>query len=360
MLLELYDPLKDDMIQIMDQEGQIIKPDWMPELSGDDVLDMYKTMVFGRIIDEKVLQFQRQGRILTYAPNIGQEAAQVGSAFAMQPNDWVASAFRELGVWLHRKAPLYNILLYWYGNEFGMNMPDSVRILPVSIPIASQLQHATGLAYAARYKGEKDVAIGYVGDGGTSQGDFHEALNFASVSQTPNVFIVQNNQFAISTRRAVQTNVKTIAQKALAYGMPGIQVDGNDVFAMYAVTKEAIERARRGEGPTLIEAYTYRLGAHTTADDPTVYREDEEVQEWAKKDPIDRLQKYLYANNLWNEEQDEAYRKEREAYVKSEFKKVENSAEIELDEVFDYMYAERTPNLQEEYDVIKKRNEEVK
>jgi pyruvate dehydrogenase E1 component alpha subunit len=239
-------------------------------------------------------------------------------------------------------------------------MPDSVRILPVSIPIASQLQHATGLAYAARYKGEKDVAIGYVGDGGTSQGDFHEALNFASVSQTPNVFIVQNNQFAISTRRAVQTNVKTIAQKALAYGMPGIQVDGNDVFAMYAVTKEAIERARRGEGPTLIEAYTYRLGAHTTADDPTVYREDEEVQEWAKKNPIDRLQKYLFASNLWDEEQDEAYRKEREAYVKSEFKKVENSAEIELDEVFDYMYAERTPNLQEEYDVIKRRNEEVK
>jgi pyruvate dehydrogenase E1 component alpha subunit len=278
----------------------------------------------------------------------------------MQPNDWVASAFRELGVWLHRKAPLYNILLYWYGNEFGMKMPEEVRILPVSIPIASQLQHATGLAYAARYKGEDDVAIGYVGDGGTSQGDFHEALNFAAVTKTPNVFIVQNNQFAISTRRAVQTNVRTIAQKALAYGMPGIQVDGNDVFAMYAVTKEAIDRARRGDGPTLIEAYTYRLGAHTTADDPTVYRDDEEVKEWEKKDPIDRLQKYLYANNIWDEEQDKVFREEREKFVKSEFKRVEKSDEIVLDEVFDYIYAERTPIVQEGYDVIKKRYEEVK
>jgi len=360
MLLELYDPLKDDMIQIMDREGKIVKPDWMPDLSHEDILEMYKTMVFGRIVDEKVLQFQRQGRILTYAPNIGQEAAQVGSAYAMEPTDWVASAFRELGVWLHRKAPLYNILLYWYGNEFGMQMPESVRILPVSIPIASQLQHATGLAYAARYKGEKDVAIGYVGDGGTSQGDFHEALNFAAVTKTPNVFIVQNNQFAISTRRAMQTNVKTIAQKALAYGMPGIQVDGNDVFAMYAVTKEAIDRARRGDGPTLIEAYTYRLGAHTTADDPTVYRDDEEVKEWEKKDPIDRLQKYLYENKLWDAEQDEIYRKERGVFVKAEFKRVEKSEDISLEEVFDYMYAERTPLLQEEYEEIKNRQEEVK
>jgi len=360
MFLELYDPLKDNMIQIMNPEGEIVKPEWMPELSDEDILQMYQTMVYGRIIDQKVLQFQRQGRILTYAPNLGQEAAQVGSAFAMDPNDWVASAFRELGVWLHRKAPLYNILLYWYGNETGMKMPESVRILPVSVPIASQLQHATGLAYAARYKGENSVAIGYVGDGGTSQGDFHEALNFAGVADLPNVFIVQNNQFAISTRRAVQTKVKNIAQKALAYGIPGIQVDGNDIFAMYAVTKEAIERARNGGGPTLIEAYTYRLGAHTTADDPTVYRDEEEVKAWEKKDPIDRLYKYLINKNLWDEEKDKAYRQERETYVKDEFKKVENSPEVTLEEVFDYIYKERTPLLQEEYETIKRRNEEVK
>lgn len=359
MFLELYDPLNDDMIQIMNPEGQIVKEEWMPDLKDEQLLDMYKTMVFSRIIDQKVLQFQRQGRILTYAPNLGQEAAQVGSAFAMDKDDWVASAFREMGVWLHREAPLYNILLYWYGNEEGMKMPESVKILPVSVPIASQLQHATGLAYAAKYKKENTVAIGYVGDGGTSQGDFHEAMNFASVADLPVVIIVQNNQFAISTRRASQTKVKTIAQKALAYGMKGIQVDGNDIFAMYAVTKEAIDKARNGEGPTLIEAYTYRLGAHTTADDPTVYRDDEEVKEWEKKDPIDRLYKYLVEHDMWSEEDDQAYRKEREDYVKSEFKKVENSPDVTLDEVFDHVYKERTPLLQEEYEAIKKRYEEV-
>lgn len=360
MFLNSFKPLEDRMVQIMNPEGEIVNEAGMPDLSQDDILNMYKTMVYSRVIDEKVLQFQRQGRILTYAPNLGQEATQVGSAFAMDPMDWVASAFREMGVWLHRGAPLYNILLYWYGNEFGMKMPESVRILPVSVPIASQLQHATGLAFAARYKGEKHVAIGYVGDGGTSQGDFHEALNFAGVADLPVVVIVQNNQFAISTRRAVQTKVGTIAQKALAYGIKGIQVDGNDIFAMYAVTKEAIERARKGEGPTLIEAYTYRLGAHTTADDPTVYRDQEEVDEWMKKDPIDRLYKYLVSKGLWDEEKDQAYRKEKESFVKEEFAKVEKSEDITLDEVFDYTYAERTSVIQAQYDYLKKRQEEVK
>lgn len=350
MFLELYDPLKDDMIQIMDPEGNIVKPEWMPDLSDEEILKMYKTMVYGRTIDQKVLQFQRQGRILTYAPNLGQEAAQVGSAFAMRQTDWVASAFRELGVWLYKNAPLYNILLYWYGNEEGMKMPEEVRILPVSVPIASQLQHATGIAFASQYKGEDDVTVGYVGDGGTSQGDFHEALNFAMVNNTPNVFIVQNNQFAISTSRLVQTKARTIAQKALAYGMPGIQVDGNDVFAMYAVTKEAVDRARKGEGPTLIEAFTYRLGAHTTADDPTVYRDQEEVAKWEKKDPIDRLKKYLMNKGLWDESQDEAYRKEREDYVKAEFKKVEQSKAVTLEEVFDYTFEEKTAVQEEQYE----------
>lgn len=357
MFRERYDPLKDDMIQIMNPEGEIVKPEWMPDLSNEEIVEMYKTMVFSRAIDTKVLQFQRQGRILTYAPNLGQEAAQVGSGYAMKQTDWVASAFRELGVWLRKGAPLYNILLYWYGNELGMKMPESVRILPVSIPIASQFQHATGLAYASQYKNEDDVTVAYVGDGGTSQGDFHEALNFAAVNQTPNVFIIQNNQFAISTRRAVQSKVKTLAQKALGYGLPGIQVDGNDIFAVYAVTKAAVDEARAGEGPTLIEAYTYRLGAHTTADDPTVYRDNEEVEEWKKKDPIDRLRKYLYKNDLWDEEKDAAYIKERELFVKAEFERVEQSGLVPLEDIFDYMYAERTPVLEAAYQEIKAREE---
>ncbi len=353
MFLESFDPLKDEMIQIMDKDGNIVKPEWMPELSNEDLIKIYKTMRLSRIIDEKTLQYQRQGRMLTYAPNLGQEATQVGSIAAARQTDWVAPSFRELGIWLYKGAPLRNIFLYWFGNEMGMHMPEEVRILPVSVPIASQMQHATGLAFAARYKGLDDIAIAYVGDGGTSQGDFHEALNFAAVQSLPNVFIVQNNQFAISTRRKIQTKSQTIAQKALAYGIPGIQVDGNDVFAMYAVTKEAVERARRGDGPTLIEAYTFRMGAHTTSDDPTVYREDSEVEAWKDKDPIDRLKKYLMAEGLWDEEQEEQYSEEKGKFVKETFEEVETTGFTSLEDTFDYVYAQRTPILEAQYQAKK-------
>lgn len=353
MFLDTFDPLKDSMIQIMDKDGKIVNPDAMPELSDEEIVKLYQTMRYSRIIDERTLQYQRQGRMLTYAPNLGQEATQVGSIAAARQTDWVAPSFRELGIWLYKGAPLENIFLYWFGNEFGMKMPEEVRVLPVSVPIASQLQHATGLAYAARYQGKDDVALGYVGDGGTSQGDFHEALNFAAVQSLPTVFIVQNNQFAISTRRKIQTKAGTIAQKALAYGIPGVQVDGNDIFAMYAVTKEAVDRARRGDGPTLIEAYTYRMGAHTTSDDPTVYRKDEEVDEWRDKDPIDRLRKYMIEKGIWDDEKEAAFFAEKDKFVKETFETVEKSGLTPLEDTFDYVYAERTPILEAQYQARK-------
>jgi len=353
MLLDTYNPLEDEMVQIMDKDGIIVNPDLMPDLTPDEMIKMYKTMRFSRIIDEKTLQYQRQGRMLTYAPNLGQEAAQVGSAAAIRQTDWVAPSFRELGVWLYKGAPLHNIFLYWFGNEMGMHMPEEVRILPISVPIASQMQHATGLAFAARYRGLDDVAIAYVGDGGTSQGDFHEALNFASVQNTANVFIIQNNQFAISTRRALQTKAKTIAQKAIGYGIPGILVDGNDVFAMYAVTKEAVDRARRGDGPSLIEAYTYRMGAHTTSDDPTVYRKDEEVEAWKDKDPIDRFRKYLIGEGHWDEDKEKEYSDERAQFVKETFETIEKSGDVPLEDIFDHVYAKRTPILEAQYQLKK-------
>jgi pyruvate dehydrogenase E1 component alpha subunit len=350
MYFESYDPVKGEQLQIMNAEGEIVREDLMPSLKDEEVVELYRTMLLSRMVDTKTLQYQRQGRMLTYAPNLGQEATQVGTIAATEATDWVAPAFRELGVWLYRGAPLYNILLYWYGNELGMKMPDDVKILPIAVPIASQYQHATGLAYASSYRGESDITIAYVGDGGTSQGDFHEALNFAAVMNTPNVFIVQNNQYAISTRRAIQTRSVTIAQKAVAYGIPGIQVDGNDIFAVYAATKEAVDRARKGEGPSLIECYTYRLGAHTTADDPTKYREDSEVKEWEKKDPIDRLRKYLITKNLWSDEQDEKEKLNYEKYVKETFEKVEESGLVSLEDVFDYHYKEKTPELVKQYE----------
>jgi pyruvate dehydrogenase E1 component alpha subunit len=252
MLTEQYGPLQKKMFQIMDETGAILSPDLVPDRSEEEWLQSYKLMLKTRSADNKALQLQRQGRMLTYAPNTGQEAAQVGSAAAMEKGDWLVPAFRELGAWLSRGVDLERVYLYWYGNELGSQFPEDVRMLPISVPIASQLQHAVGVAMASNIKGESDVTVAYVGDGGTSIGDFSEALNFAGVFNAPVVFIIQNNQYAISVSRQKQTKAETLVQKAVAAGIPGILVDGNDLMAMYAATKEAIERARRGEGPTLI------------------------------------------------------------------------------------------------------------
>lgn len=353
MRLEDYNPLENKEFSILNSNGDIINEKDLPDLTNEELLYLYKTMLYTRVIDEKALSYQRQGRMLTYAPNTGQEAAQVGSAYAMKDEDWLVPAFRELGAWLVKGVPLKNIYLYWYGNEWGSYMPEGVRVLPVSIPIASQLQHATGIAMASTIKGEKSVAVGYVGDGGTSEGDFHEALNFAAVFKAPVVFFVQNNQYAISTHRSIQTMSKNIALKAVAYGMPGILVDGNDILAVYAATKEAIERARNGEGPTLIEAYTYRLGAHTTSDDPTKYREDEEVEKWKPKDPIPRFKIYLKNKGILTDEWEEKTLDELEKEVMATFESIENKSDTEIEDIFKYHYETMPPQLEEQLNEYK-------
>ena len=353
MRFEDYNPLEEKHYSILNVNGEVLKEEDLPSLSNDELLYLYKTMLYSRIIDEKALSYQRQGRMLTYAPNIGQEAAQVGSAYAMEKEDWLVPAFRELGAWLIRGVPLKNIYLYWYGNEWGSYMPEDVKVLPVSVPIASQYQHAAGIGMANNIKGEKNVVVTYVGDGGTSHGDFHEALNFAAVFKAPVVFVIQNNQYAISVSRKQQTMSKTLAQKAIAYGMPGIVVDGNDIFAMHSATKEAIDRARNGEGPTLIEAFTYRLGAHTTSDDPTLYRKDEEVQEWWKKDPILRFKKYLLNKNILTEEWEEKTKKELEIDVMSTFEEIENKSDTLIEDIFKYHYETMPPQLEEQLEDYK-------
>lgn len=351
MLSERFDPMKNEMLQIMAPDGTVLRPDLMPDIDQATLLEMYRTMVFSRAIDTKTLQFQRQGRMLTYAPNLGQEAAQVGAAAATLQTDWTTVSFRELGCWLYRGAPLDKLLLYWYGNEEGMNMPEDVRILPVSVPIASQLQHAVGLAYAARYRGLTDIAIGFVGDGGTSQGDFHEALNNAAVLNAPVVFLIQNNQYAISVPRRLQNKAENLAMKAAGYGMPGMLVDGNDIFAVYAAVHEAAERARAGNGPTLIELYTYRQGAHTTSDDPTIYRSEEEVEEWKAKDPILRFRSWLIAQGHWSDAQDQELQAQYEGYVRTVFEtQVEKSAPVTLEEIFNSTYAEMPDHLKRQYE----------
>jgi pyruvate dehydrogenase E1 component alpha subunit len=255
-----------------------------------------------------------------------------------------------MGVFYLRGVPLKDIYLYWMGDERGHRTTEDVNVFPVSIPVGSHPLHAVGTAWAAKLKSEKICTVAYFGDGGTSEGDFHEALNFAGVFQTPTIFFCQNNQYAISVPRKTQTAAKTLAQKAIAYGFSGIQVDGNDLFAVYAATKEARKRAVSGRGPTMIEAVTYRFGPHTTADDPTKYRSDEEVAEWKPLDPMVRLQKYLHEKGLWSEEWEARVKGEAEISIDQAVQEAEGIPSPKPEEIFQYTFAAMTPNLKEQMD----------
>ncbi len=359
MLTKKFDPLKNKMLQILDQDGNIVDKNLEPKLSDELLLNMYRVMSLGRIADIKAIQFQRQGRMLTYAPNRGQEAAQIGVMAALKKTDWLATAFREFNAMLYHGVTLEQLYLYWYGNEWGSHFNEGVNVLPVNITIGAQINHAAGLAYASKVLNKDQVAAVFIGDGGTSHGEFHEGVNFAGVFDLPVIIVVQNNQWAISTPRSKATKAENLAQKAVGYGIHGIQVDGNDILAMYAAVSEAAERGRRGEGPTLIEAVTYRLGPHTTSDDPTIYRKDEEVKEWELKDPIIRFRKYLVDKKLWNDELEEALQKEMTDYVLETFKKVEASGNAKLEDIFNYTYEELTPELKRQLAEYKEYLEEA-
>jgi pyruvate dehydrogenase E1 component alpha subunit len=348
-MIEAFDPLKGDMLTILSPDGHC-EEKLRPELSDDAVLDLYRKMVFIRLADQRALALQRQGRLGTYAPVLGQEAAQVGSAYALGEDDWIFPSFREMGVCTMRGMPLKDVYLYWMGNEMGQRVAENVHVFPISIPVGSHPLHAVGAAWAAKLKGEKICTVAYFGDGGTSEGDFHEAMNFAGVFQTPTIFFCQNNQYAISVPRKIQTASKTLAQKAIAYGFVGVQVDGNDLFAVYAATKEARERAISGGGPAMIEAVTYRFGPHTTADDPSKYRKDEELEEWKPRDPLLRTQRYLQAKELWNEQVEKEIKEEAEASISQAIEDAENAPPPEPGEFFKYTFAELTPNLKEQVD----------
>ncbi|PKL00302.1 MAG: pyruvate dehydrogenase (acetyl-transferring) E1 component subunit alpha [Tenericutes bacterium HGW-Tenericutes-1] len=357
MLFDQYNPLKKKVLQILDNEGQVINKTLEPSIPDDVLLKMYQTMTLGRIADIKAIQFQRQGRMLTYAPNMGQEAAQIGPMAATSDNDWLAVSFRELNAMLYKGVTLEQLFLYWYGNEAGSKYNDSVKVLPVNVPIGSQISHAAGLAYAAKIQKKDEVVIAYIGDGGTSHGEFHEGINFGAVFNVPMVIIIQNNHWAISTPRAKASKAETLAQKAIAYGIPGIQVDGNDTLAMYVATLEAIKRAKLGQGPSLIEAITYRMGPHTTSDNPKIYRSDEEVEAWKEKDPLKRFKNYLLNKKIITQASDDALNQEYNQLVLSTFKQVEDSGLVSLEEVFNHTYQEMTPLLKEQYNDLKKYEE---
>lgn len=286
-----------EFLSILDAEGRVDRA-LEPDIADDDLRRLYATMLLARRLDERILILQRQGRIATALSNRGQEAVALGAAYALRPNDWMVPYFRELAGYLWRGWRPEQLFLYLAGYAEGMGIPEDVRDLPLCIPVASQLPHAVGLAYASQYKGEDSVALVFLGDGATSHGDFHEAMNFAGVFQAPVVFCCANNHWAISVPVARQTRARSLARKSLAYGIPSIQVDGNDLLAVYVATREAVERARTGGGPTFIECITYRLGAHSTADDPRRYREEAEVSEWEGRDPLPRFRGYLEARGL--------------------------------------------------------------
>ena len=339
---------------------RVLNPDGTPVAEEPDFLtpeqlkEVYRLMVYLRVFDQRCLNLQRQGRMGTFAPFSGQEACQVGSAYLLQKGkDWIFPTYRDHGAMYTLGVPSVNVLRYYMGDERGSHSPEGVNAFPVSIPIATQLVHAVGAAWAAKIKGDDTVTVGYVGDGGTSPGDFHEAMNFAAVYNTASILFVQNNKYAISTPNDKQFKTKTLAQRSLAYDIPGVRVDGQDVLAVLSVFHEAIERARSGGGPTLIEALTFRYGPHTTSDDPKRYRTEAEVEEWQAKDPIERLRKYLATKGLWSDNEEEAlwsWAKDQAAAAVAE---AESMPRPTVDDLFDYVYEELTPELRRQKESLK-------
>ena len=336
-----YDPLKDKMYQVMNADGELVSTEKNNKLNDSEALKAYEKMLFARQADLKAVSFQRQGRMYTYPPNLGQEAIAVAAGMVIRDEDWLVPAFRELGTYLAKGMSLKEFYLYFRGHEDSLKFENAKNFLPFSVPIASQLLHAVGIGYAIKYKEEKEkVVFTFVGEGGTSEGDFHEALNFAAVWKVPVVFIVQNNQFAISVPFKKQTSSINIAAKSVAYGMPGIKVDGNDIFAMYDAVNTAAEYVRQGKGPVLIEALTFRAGAHTTSDDPSKYRSKELEKEWAEKDPLLRLKKYLQKNNIMDVDEESALLEQFDAEIERQFEKAENYPAPNIEDVFEYQYEE--------------------
>lgn len=347
-MLKEFDATKKKMFRIMDDDGRIISDQHMPVIEDTLLVKAYHDMLFARTADLMTVSYQRQGRIFTYPPNYGQEAIHGAAAQVMRHDDWLVPAFREMGAYLAKGATLKDIFLYFMGYEVGNTWPGANHMLPIAVPIASQLPHAAGIGYAIKYKKLDEVVFAFVGDGGTSEGDFHEAMNFAAVWKVPVIFVVQNNQFAISVPFRMQTASDGIAIKSVAYGMPGIQVDGNDFFAMLRTLQEATEFCRSGKGPVLIEAVTYRKGAHTTSDDPTKYRTKEEEEEWERKDPLKRLKNHLVSKGLLDETEDGRREEQYRLEVDRIFVEAENQPAYPLEDVFKYMYADMPDDLRKQ------------
>jgi len=339
-----YDPLRGERLQVLAPDGKA-DPKLLPDFDDDTLCTIFRHLLAGRLVDRHCVALQREGRLGTYPPLEGQEACQVGSALALAEIDWIVPSFRELAATLVRGVPLETVLLYWMGNEEGSRIPRKYRLLPVSIPVGSHTLHAVGMAMALRYRREEGTVVCYFGDGATSEGDFHEAMTFAGVCRAPVVFFCQNNAWAISVPRKIQCAAESLAAKGAGYGMPGIQVDGNDPFAAFLATRAALERARAGEGPTFIEAVTYRLGPHTTSDDPSRYREEAEVEKMRALEPLARYRRFLEGRGLWSQSWEDGLAGEIEAWIEAAVGKAEAQPVPGPADLFDHMFAKMPPQL---------------
>ncbi|MEM5802321.1 MAG: pyruvate dehydrogenase (acetyl-transferring) E1 component subunit alpha [Candidatus Aenigmatarchaeota archaeon] len=342
-------------LQILDENGNVDEKLFEElKLSNEKIKEMYFYMLLARTFDNKAFSLQRQGRLLTYAPLLGQEACQVGVALAIEKNDWIFPSFRENGAAIVHGMPIEMLFQYWSGDERGHRIPENVHWFPVCIPVSTHIPHAVGFAWGLKLKKSRDIVLCFFGDGATSKGDFYEALNFAGVFKVPLVAIIQNNQYAISVPRRRQSAAQTLAQKAIAFGFEGLQVDGNDIFAVYKSVKDAAEKARKGFGPSLIECYTYRMSHHTTADDWTKYRDKKEVEEWKKKDPIDRLKKFMIKRQIADEKFFSEQEKKVQGIIEKAVEKMESFEPPKYSEIFSYTYVEMPQRLKEELEEAQK------
>jgi 2-oxoisovalerate dehydrogenase E1 component alpha subunit len=319
-------------------DGAVTAP--LPAFAGDKgtLVPLYRAMVLLRAFDVKAVTLQRTGRLGTYAVSLGQEAVSVGAASAMRHEDVLVPSYRETGALLWRGVKMEEHLLYWGGDERGSNNSGPHHDFPMCVPVGSQAPHAAGVAYAIKLRRQDRVAVCIFGDGATSKGDVWEAMNFAGLQKLPMIFVIANNQWAISVPLKRQTAAETLAQRAIGAGFPGEQVDGNDVIAVRAATMDAIRAARAGRGPTLIECVTYRLGDHTTADDASRYRPEEEVRERWKAEPIGRLRRYLTSRGLWTKAEEEALVADCQAEVEAAVERYLAVAPRAPETMFDHLY----------------------
>ena len=345
----------DEPVQLLDDQGVLHEVDGFPlDLKEEDFRNLYRFMVLARRVDKQAINLQRQGQLGVYASLLGQEAAQVGGAYALDEQDWVFPSYREMGAALVRNVDPGSILHLFRGTWLSNHDVHATHFGLLSIPIGTQALHATGFAMGAKFDGKDIVVMSYFGDGATSEGDPHEAMNFAAVYDAPCIFFVQNNQYAISVPLSKQTKAPTIAHKAVGYGMPGFRCDGNDVLATYAVARMAVDRARRGEGPSLIEAMTYRMEAHTTADDPTRYRTPEELAEWTARDPIARFETFLTKEGLLDDDFRAQIDEEAKGYAARMREEIYDAPHGDPLELFEHVYVDPPPSYEEQKAMLRR------